>query len=397
MNYQDVLHFMFSHSEMLIGIFTALLLFTAIFVLVLPGSGEKNSADLSAIEDALKKVIDKIPQQTQNFGAGGPTTSSANILDEEDGYPKSNQEPEKKVAGAAPPQVEAMKAQVLEREKKITNLEAELGQIKAQLTKTPIASGLPDPEMQAKLTELQNKLSEYAIIEEELADISRFKEENAKMRAQIEALQAGGPAPTIEAPAISAVTPAPAISAAPAAVEPVAMNQNLIEDDQVLNDFQAAVETQSAPKDALASEMVTAIPVPDFPSSEISEPEKLATPEGDAFELAMTEPASPEESAIVASEASPESLTPAASPLEGQLDTSKMLEEMQNLDENSEAEEVDPMAGLLDTEKLLAEVRELGGPKSSSTGAPAPSGSHSEVDDLMGEFEAEQQQVKAKA
>jgi hypothetical protein len=386
MNYQDILHFMFSHSEMLIGIFTALLLFTAIFVLILPKAIEKSSGDLTAIEEALKKVIDKVSQPVQNFGASTKASAGANILDDEDGYPKSNQEPEKKPSSANSFAVDAIKADVIEKEKKISLLESELGQVKAQITKMSVVAGLPDPDLQTKLIELQNKLSEYAIIEEELADISRFKEENAELRAQIEALLAGR---------ASTGAPASVPAATPVASEEVPMTQNLIEDDQVLNAFQAAVDTQSAPKDTIATEVVTNIPVPDF--LPIEKPDAASPASVEAFDESMSEPQASE--GVVTKPAAPVAATPdrSDSPLEGQLDTSKMLQEMEGLDGSSEAEEVDPMAGLLDTEKLLAEVRELGGSKNSTSASSSAIGSQSEVDDLMGEFEAEQQQIKAKA
>ncbi len=391
MNFQDVLHYMFLHSEMLIGIFTALLLFTVIFVLVLPSHDKQNASDLSAIEESLKKVIEQIPKANS---ASETIKKSSGIQDDEElAYPSSNQDPDPLVASPAQAS-ETSKAEAAEREKKIKSLEAELAQTKAQLLKAPVAAeGGVDPAMAQKLAELQNKLSEYAIIEEELADISRYKDENTKMRAQLEALQAGGTLPAETQPAPQPLDVAPANSEVVAAVETKSepevtapsVAEAVVNEDQVLNDFQAAVNHQAIPKDAIAGEVLTSIPIGEVPQVA---PAEAASADASA-EISMAEPPDP----VPAPETEVQSTANSDSPLEGSLDTSKMLQEMETLVEEPESDESDPMAGLLDTEKLLAEVRELGGPKSPAINPP----DQTEVDDLMSEFEAEQKQIKAKA
>jgi myosin heavy subunit len=103
-------------------------------------------------------------------------------------------------------------------------------------------SGTADPQIQAQLTtvsnernELRERLKEYEIIEEDLANLKRLQQENEQLRAEIAALKKGG-----AAPAPVAVTPAPVTPAAPppAAVE---------EDDLEAEMAKAIAESKAAP------------------------------------------------------------------------------------------------------------------------------------------------------
>ncbi len=375
MNAQEVLHFIIAHSETLIGVTIGLALLTVIFILVIPSREAKHSeVDLSGIEDTLKRVIERIPQQQP-----APKAMKASaIQDEEDvgGGPPAAVAPQ--AAEAAPvivvdhAAIDKLKLEMSERERQIKMLEDELNLAKQAAAKKPAATeSHADDDALAKIQELQSKLSEYAIIEEELADISKFKEENAKMKAEIEKLKAGAPA--VEAP-VAAPVPAPEVKAEPPPVvvsqeemkapppspveTPVAAAPKIEEplapanpenEDQVVREFKEVVDKQAAPKIPVASGMTAEPAAPSAP-------------------LAATE-----------------------SPLDGSLDTSKMLQEIEKLGDDGDGDANDPMAGLLDTEKLMAEVRELGGPKGSAENEQAA------VDDLMSEFEAEQKQMKAKA
>ncbi len=424
MNAQDILHYIITHSEMLIGVSIGLALFTVIFILLLPANKSKqNDIDLSGIEETLKRVIEKIPQgQSAPLSVAGPVSG---IQDEEEVAPAPKNQP----APISAPVVDTvaldkLKFEVNEREQKIKALEVELAQAKVVSAKAPAESGSANDDALAKIQELQSKLSEYAIIEEELADISKFKVENARLKLELEnikslpaaavvqeplSMQSDDEVPAaviaqVEAPTPVSILapksiaspeleekvidvappqgfmqekapepieePAPEIKAAieeppkalpriaaPNLAEPAVAKPNESE-DQVLRDFQAVVDRQSAPKISVASEVSNTVP--------LQAPEPLMSP-----------------APLVADRS-------VRSPLEGDLDTSKMLQEIEKLGDGDGAES-DPMADLLDTEKLLAEVRELGGPKNPSEKE------QSAVEDLMSEFEAEQQQIKAKA
>ena len=430
MNAQFLLHYIITHSEMLIGITIALALITVIFIMLLPANkAGPNGIDLRGIEDTLKKVIEKMPQG-QNIAAAREDKSPT-IQDEEDAVPN------KKLNEVAPQAVtitqvdtaaiDKLKQEVLEREKKIKALEEDLAGAlaAAEALPPPAAGGSASDDALAKIQELQSKLSEYAIIEEELADISKFKEENARLKLEVENLKAApAPAPAPATPVASFPTSqaatlnlAPSLSVVPAEPEPVVAppQQPVIEaqpavvaatpvqesapiqheevvmppvaeepvapvaqievpkavevsapvideaEDQVLRDFKKVVDQQAAPKISVESGVSNSLPV--------SEPVAIEAPPVVSAPVSMSSP---------------------SSPLDGSLDTSKMLSEIEKMGE-SEGAESDPMEGLLDTEKLLAEVRELGGPKNPNEKEQAS------IDDLMSEFEAEEKQIKAKA
>lgn len=429
MNAQELLHFILTHSEMLIGITIGLALVTVIFILVLPSSELKqNSVDLNGIEEALRRAIEKIPQSdgSQNYAQPRRESQVSSIQDEEEvfdspmthgnsplaisdsksntkGDSKSDSKSDSKyesnhaapvgaptVGAIDPVVIERLKFEVSEREKKIKSLENEIAFAKAQAPKASSDSGAAHDDALAKIQELQGKLSEYAIIEEELADISKFKDENTRMKLELEVLRGGsseGDTVIIDGVDMSAqvlMTDAADASSDDAErgdLEQVnAPKEHLIvEDDDILTDiseethsedqvvleFQAAVENQAMPRATLAKDVSNAIPTGKFITEPIVESKA---------ELAATAVGSVE------------------SPLDGSLDTSKMLQEIEKLGDTDTGEEGDPMAGLLDTEKLLAEVRELGGVKDASANSE-----QSAVDDLMSEFEAEQQHIKAKA
>ena len=309
MNAQDILHYIITHSEMLIGISIGLALLTVIFILILPASVTKTShLDLKSIEETLKKVIDKIPQGQITQAPKEQKASS--IQDEED------EAPIKKPDASAPAAMQAtsapvvdtaaldkLKATVGEREQKIKQLESELSQAKQAAQSAPAISAGASDDALAKIQELQSKLSEYAIIEEELADISKFKEENARLKIEIETIKASGggaPAAELAAAPVAAVEPAsqvaptpvaaaPPVTEGPAAVAPPAISAPVeaevpvvqaqeapVEatvvtpskapvaeaEDQVLKDFQQVVDMQAAPKISVTNEVSNNASVP---------------------------------------------------------------------------------------------------------------------------------------
>lgn len=91
-------------------------------------------------------------------------------------------------------------------------LNGEVKSLKDQLEKAKTNTG--DPEASKKLEEvtkdrdgLKEKLSEYEIIEEDLANLKKLQEENTKLKEEIEKLKGGAPAPVAAAPAPAAPEP----------------------------------------------------------------------------------------------------------------------------------------------------------------------------------------------
>lgn len=99
---------------------------------------------------------------------------------------------------------------------KIAELEAEIARLKAELeaAKANAGGGGGDAAVQAQLDEvtkerdeLKDKLQEYEIIEDDLANLKRLQQENAELKA---ALEKGGGAPPAAAPAEEAPAEEPA-------------------------------------------------------------------------------------------------------------------------------------------------------------------------------------------
>ncbi len=188
------------------------------------------------------------------------------------------------VDAAAAPAVESAKDEAVlveltqarqsiqEKQAQIEKLMADIAQ-KPAAVEAPVTNNAAAPEalakFEAQIKDLEARLAEYEIISEDIADLSRYKEENKRLQQELSALRGGAvpvaaapepvapPAPlasVIEAaaaPAAVAPIPAPAAPAVAAAVAPAAVPaepasgeaSNLI-DDELMKEFAAAVEGQ---------------------------------------------------------------------------------------------------------------------------------------------------------
>lgn len=141
-------------------------------------------------------------------------------------------------AGADAAEVSALKAalaQALAKQEELQKLLAALTKDKAAVdaklaagASAPAAAG-GDPnalkELNDKIAKLESRLAEYEVIEDDLANLKKYQQENKQLRSQLEALQKGGAAPAPTPPPEAAAppppapapepTPAPAAQAAP--------------------------------------------------------------------------------------------------------------------------------------------------------------------------------------
>ena len=240
------------------------------------GSG----VDTAQLEKTLQKILDNQSESRPSKAARMDEMSvHAEIPADDHGAESFTSDKE-----TSSEEVTQLKGNLVESQKKIEALQAQLSEAKAQAQSAtgggavaaaaPAAGGGNSAEMEAKLRDLESRLAEYEIISEDIADLSRFKEENENLKAEIEALKAGGAAP---APAPAAESPAAPIPAEPAqaaaptpeptpeppvaaaepeptpAAEPMVAEQatasaegaDLI-DDELMKEFAAAVEGQKA-------------------------------------------------------------------------------------------------------------------------------------------------------
>lgn len=350
MSLEKFLHFLIAHNatiiEMLLGLSLLVVLFLSVrmFLSAKEPASTGGAMDLGNLEATLKQILEKAGQV--------PATASAG----------SSEESQKLVA-----EIANLKSE----------LEAKQKQIEAQASAPAAAasaggiSSEDKSKLEAQLADLQAKLSEYEIISEDIADLSFYKEQNAKLQKDLEALKAGGAvaaAPTapaaVEAPAAAAapeLSPsaepeivgkskaqseepaafgaAPAGETGSAAPAPAAAD-NLVDDD-LMAEFAAAVEKQKTDSD-----------------SETSTPTAVAAP---------TAPASGSEDPTT-------NATEAAADL-GQMDMDKMIAEAAEI--KTDVPDVDPEKALgtgVDENKLIQE-------------AAALEGVSAEDQKLMGEFE----------
>lgn len=139
--------------------------------------------DLTNIEESLKKIIEGATA-SKPAGEAGAAVQVAND-------PKLLAD------------LQSLKASLSEKDAEIERLKSA----------TPAATGGPD--LSGKVKELEAKLAEYQILEDDIADLTRYKKENEQLKAQLAGQ--GSAAPTAEP-----VTPAPETPAPSAPVEAAA-------------------------------------------------------------------------------------------------------------------------------------------------------------------------------
>lgn len=269
-------------------------------------SGGTVNVDAAQLEKTLQKLI-----ENQSLGAklsaNSDELSVGHDVDLEASEPEAARatgEPAASAAGggeATSAEVAQLRASLSESTKKMEILRTQLVQAQEQVTaakneaaaaaNAPAAAGGAAPaaggmsaeersEFDAKVKDLEARLAEYEIISEDIADLSRYREENDALKKQLESLKATAPStppPAAAAPAAPAVdmglaiepleqvkaapaapapeaTPAPpklaAVPDASPAVEtpaesPAEETSSLIDDD-LMKEFAAAVEGQKS-------------------------------------------------------------------------------------------------------------------------------------------------------
>jgi len=274
---EKFLEFWSHYNAAIIETLVALILVSAIYLAYRTFFGAKGAGadegvgggvNTAQIEKSLQKILDQ--QQSSIKAAGSFHEGAAGAS-----------------AGGAPPaemvaELSQLKQALEEKEKQIVVLQEKATQA-AKVAQSgaggpsaqdiaaaaSAAAGLAEKERldyEAKIKELEARLAEYEIISEDIADLSFFKEENARLTKELEALRGGGGAPaapaapaTPSAPAAPAAPPAPAApaaaapaeaaapvaEAAPPAAAPAADAGNAI-DDALMAEFAAAVDGQKS-------------------------------------------------------------------------------------------------------------------------------------------------------
>jgi hypothetical protein len=219
-----------------------------------------------------------------------------------------------------------------------------IGELQSQVSKAREANNTG--ELLEKIKNLEGKLSEYEIIEDDIADLSNFKEENIRLQKELEALKRGGPqlvdqfADALTAKPMEAV----ATAATPTAEEKTA---------DVLSDVVAQAQAQAG---ELGIDMGTDTSTPGEEILDFAAPAPTASGATAAPEVAApATPAAPVEAkADIFGEFSGDSPNEEVDPLAalGDIDPDKMLDELKDLNADlsmgsealDEAPDIDKMA-----------------------------------------------------
>ena len=360
MTTEHLLRVWFAHNEQailwLFACVLALVVISTIYAIFNRPEDSEGLSSLKEIENSLRKVIEERNVAGQIAAKAAQADSGASVDGDDDLVPAP-------MVAALREELEAKKADLLKAQQDVMAKNAEIDNLK-KATPAPAApaegsvNAAEVEALKAKMTELEGRLAEYSIIEDDIADLSMYKEENAKLKNELAMLKSGAPAPaaapaavaTPEAPKVEpqAAAPTPAPTPAPAA-QPAGPIQPVSDDDPVLAEFAAAMAEQeklSAAKEAAAKPKA---PV-DKPAAEPAPAPAVApTP----VVAAVPTPA-PEPTPAPAAEAS-------ADPLTEELDTDRMLAEMADLNNMPAEDEAGAhiLDADLDTEKMAAEAGAL--------------------------------------
>jgi len=300
MKIEQSLHFWVQHNEAIIQwLIVGILVITALWLIRM--LTDKPKADSSAVKVDLSEIEANLKKLLERASAIEATPSSPTL---EQAFAKTT------AGGAAPDPT--LKAELEKREKEISDL-------KTQLTNVPKADV---SQYTAKINELETKLAEYEILEDDIADLSLYKEENVRLKQELSQLKGEGgtavAAPVAEAP----------------------KSENLVAE------FEEAVKQEKA----VPAPEVAPTPVAAASAPEPEAPAPVAAPQ-------------PQPAAAPAAKAAPSSEGDADDILaefagEG-LDTDKMLAEIETLNQAGEADS-SALEEDSDINKMAEEASKLG-------------------------------------
>ncbi|MFV8249904.1 hypothetical protein [Bdellovibrio bacteriovorus] len=232
--------------------------------------------DAAQLEKTLQKILDN--QSHAPAAKSRPAAEDLGVDVEMDESPLGTKKAQASAASSADAaaavaesaaEVAQLRLSLSENHQKVETLQAQLQEALAAAQAASAGGGAgggeggmssaEKEELNGKLRDLEARLAEYEIISEDIADLSRYRDENEDLKKQLEALKAGAPAPAAAAPAPEAAptpapepTPEPAAPAAEVAAEPAPEapadsggGSDLIDDD-LMKEFAAAVEGQRA-------------------------------------------------------------------------------------------------------------------------------------------------------
>ena len=178
---EQFLGFFISNDSLVVSILVAVIAIILLLLLIMSfrnpegvvlnemGSAEGSNSD---IEGALRKVLGEQRWMNRSQAADANAEATA-ALD-----------------GASEEDLKRLESEVLEKDKQIAELNKQLTQGGGAAEGE---GGGNDAELLDKIKGLQDRLKEYEIIEDDIADLSLYKTENAKLKEELARLQGAAP------------------------------------------------------------------------------------------------------------------------------------------------------------------------------------------------------------
>lgn len=215
----------------LVIFFSLFLAYRSFFAKSAPGhDGDAgHGLDAAQLEKTLQKILDN-----QAAGKANGTEDLGLHIAEVTETPSAKSAAGASVADAA--EVAKLKASLNEGQQKIQELQKQVKEALAAAEASAAAaasapaggeahaggiSAKEKDDLMGKIRDLEARLAEYEIISEDIADLSRYREENDNLKKEIDTLKAGAAAaPAAPVPAAAPVAAAEPVAAAPAPPPP---------------------------------------------------------------------------------------------------------------------------------------------------------------------------------
>lgn len=319
---EHLLRYIIDHNEIVIQWLVVTVLGLSVIVMALSIFGSRGSDEKDNFRTIDRPGRDEAAGASVGAGSAGGAGAASGAV------------------AAGGPSAPELAQQVLMLQQELSQRNQEVEKLKA--APLPTTSTAELDQHQKKIKELEAKLAEYEILEDDIADLSLYKDENARLKEQIEKLKSG--VPTDAAPSAAPIAPQEAAASAPASAP--AANPAAAAGDQLVAEFASAVEAGkkadfpiAKTEEPIASPAVPAEPAPAAKVAAAPVAEPTPVPEKDGDDL-LTEFAS----------------APAEPPSEG-LDTDKMLAEVASLPDAADAGS--SLEGETDMDKMAAEATKL--------------------------------------
>ena len=366
MTVEAFLQYWTAHNESIIQWLLVTIVLLTLLILSRLIVGGKSSESFSGAElstQPLKETLGKLLEETAAMKtqlASGVKVSAA--------------------AGVAAPAGSASDggAEVATAKAELERKEKEILELKTQLQDMPKSGDAT--QYLSKIKELEGKLAEYEILEDDIADLSLFKEENARLKTEIETLKGGSAPAAVETPAASSdfvgefeaaiqtaanepVTAAEAPAPAPPMAEPPQPPAEPVPIAEPVAEPPVAAEMTEVATSEPAASPVAAEPIAAEPAPAVTPPDNgvpPAQPHPDITEDILAE-FSKESSAneIISQMANSVMAPPPPLPLDIQVDANKMIEEVAALSANPTGAGGSSLEGEPDMEKIMSEVGQL--------------------------------------